>query len=259
LIQCETGLLSVTGSPEEPAKAGISIADIAAGMYAYTAILTALYERERTGEGTHADVAMIDALGEWMSQPYLYARYGGQPPPRSGPRHASIAPYGPYQVKDAATVFIGEQNEREWRTLCQDVLADPALAEDPRFHTNSQRVRNNATLTELIETALAASSADEVTARLDRTGIANARLRDLHEFATHPQLQARDRWRPVQTPNGEALSLLPAAHVEGRECAMKPVPAPGQHTAALLREFAPVPAGAENTRRPDSRATSDRT
>lgn len=243
LVQCESGFLSVTGTPETPVKAGASIADISAGMYAFTGVLTALYERERTGAGTSLEVAMLDALGEWMSQPYFYGRYGGTPPPRTGARHASIAPYGPYRAGDGAVVFIGVQNEREWATLCSDVLARPDLAEDPRFVRNSRRVQNDAELTTLLEAALAHLTADQVAHRLDEVGIANARLRTMAEFAEHPQLQARDRWRDVDSPVGPLRSLLPPVTVPGREPAMGAVPAIGQHTDAVRAEFAPLIAG----------------
>ncbi|MCU1606870.1 MAG: hypothetical protein JWP46_3335 [Modestobacter sp.] len=238
LVQCEAGFLSVTGTPESPAKAGISVADISAGMYALTGVLTALYERERTGAGTSVEVAMLDALGEWMSQPYFHARYGGSPPPRTGARHASIAPYGPYRAGDGAQVFIGVQNEREWAVLCSDVLIRPDLVDDPRFVTNPRRVENDAELRVLLETALSGWTADQVTERLDEVGIANARLRTMAEFAEHPQLQARDRWREVDSPAGPLRSLLPPVTVPGREPAMGPVPAAGQHTDAIRTEFA---------------------
>src|SRR5215469_946856 len=171
LVQCEAGLLSVTGTPDTPAKAGISVADIAAGMYAYSGVLTALYERERTGAGTTIEVAMLDALGEWMSQPYLYTMYGGQPPRRTGARHASISPYGPYQAGDGQ-VFLGLQNEREWAVLCRDILRQPALATDPRFAANTDRVRHDDELTAIIEASLAGMPADEVADMLDVAGIA---------------------------------------------------------------------------------------
>jgi crotonobetainyl-CoA:carnitine CoA-transferase CaiB-like acyl-CoA transferase len=214
-------------------------------MYAYTGVLTALYERERTGKGTSFEVAMLDALGEWMSQPYLYTRYGGTPPPRSGARHASIAPYGPYRTGDGATVFMGVQNEREWAALCADVLGEPELAGDPRFNRNSRRVENDAQLTVRLETALAQLSAKQVIARLDEVGIANARLRTMAEFAEHPQLAARDRWRDVGTPAGPARSLLPPVTVRGREAAMRAVPDVGEHTEAIRAEFGPVAADAQ--------------
>jgi itaconate CoA-transferase len=239
LVQCEAGFLSVTGTPEAPAKAGASVADISAGMYAFSGVLTALYERERTGAGTDVEVAMLDALGEWMSQPYFYARYGGSPPPRTGARHASIAPYGPYRAGDGAQVFMGVQNEREWAVLCADVLARPDLVDDPRFVRNSRRVENDAELRVLLEAALAGLTAEQVTARLDEVGIANARLRTMAEFAEHPQLAARDRWRDVDSPVGPVRSLLPPVTVRGREAAMGAVPAVGEHTDAIRAEFAP--------------------
>ncbi len=238
LVQCEAGLLSVTGTPQSPAKAGISVADISAGMYACNGVLTALYERERTGKGTDVEVAMLDALGEWTSQPYLYATYGGTPPPRTGARHASISPYGPYRAGDGAQVFIGVQNEREWAVLCAHVLGRADLAEDVRFARNPLRVAHDAELRELLEQALSSLSAEQVTARLDEAGIANARMRTMHEFAEHPQLAARDRWREVATPVGPVRCLMPPVTVPGREAAMGAVPAVGQHTEALRAEFA---------------------
>jgi len=246
LVQCEAGLLSVTGTPEEPAKAGISVADIAAGMYAYSGVLTALYEREKTGTGSTVEVAMLEALGEWMSQPYLYTVYGGQPPRRTGARHASISPYGPYQTGDGQ-VFLGLQNEREWAVLCREILRQPDLADDPRFATNTDRVANDDELTAVIEEALARMSADEVTALLDSAGIATARLRTPAEFAAHPQLSARDRWRTVDTPSGPVQALLPPVTVPGREPAMGAVPALGEHTAAVLAELGLAELGLEGT------------
>ncbi len=236
LVQCEAGLLSVTGTPDTPAKAGISVADIAAGMYAFTGVLTALYERERTGVGTSLQVAMLDALGEWMSQPYLYAVYGGEEPRRTGARHASISPYGPYAAADGQ-VFLGLQNEREWAVLCRDILARPELIEDPRFATNTDRVTHDQELTAIIEAVLRDLIASEVEARLDAAGIANARLRTPAEFAAHPQLAARDRWRDVGTPGGPVRALLPPVTVSGREPVMGDVPALGQHTAEILAEL----------------------
>jgi crotonobetainyl-CoA:carnitine CoA-transferase CaiB-like acyl-CoA transferase len=236
LVQCEAGLLSVTGSPDEPAKAGISVADIAAGMYAYSGILAALYERERTGEGSSLDVAMLDALGEWMSQPFYYSVYGGQPARRTGARHASISPYGPYAA-DGGQVFLGLQNEREWAVLCEKVLGRPELADDPRFATNTDRVEHDGELTAIIEAALVAIPADQLATALDAAGIANARLRTPAEFAAHPQLAARDRWREVGTPGGPARALLPPVTVPGREAAMGAVPAVGEHSAAIRAEL----------------------
>jgi itaconate CoA-transferase len=238
LVQCEAGLLSVTGTPEVPCKAGISVADIAAGMYAYTGVLTALYERERTGRGSTFTVSLLDALGEWMTQPYLYTVYGGQEPRRTGARHASISPYGPYQAR-GGEVFIGLQNEREWAVLCDKVLARSDLITDERFTTNPDRVKHDDELTAIIEDVLASMTPDAVVARLDAAGIASARLRTPAEFAAHPQLAARDRWREADTPGGPVRALLPPVTVPGREATMGAVPALGQHTEAVLAEFLP--------------------
>jgi itaconate CoA-transferase len=240
LVQCEAGLLSVTGTPDEPAKAGISVADIAAGMYAYSGVLTALYERERTGQGTSFDVALLDALGEWMSQPYLYSVYGGQPARRTGARHASISPYGPYAVP-GGQVFIGLQNEREWAVLCERILHRADLVTDERFRTNPDRVAHDGELRVIIEEALRSVPPDELVSLLDEAGIANARLRTPEEFAAHPQLEARDRWREVDSPGGPLRALLPPVSVPGREPAMGAVPALGQHTAAVLAELGMTP------------------
>jgi itaconate CoA-transferase len=236
LVQCEAGLLSVTGTPEAPCKAGISVADIAAGMYAYSGVLTALYERERTGRGSSFEVSLLDALGEWMSQPYLYTVYGGQEPRRTGARHASISPYGPYLD---GKVFLGLQNEREWAVLCEKVLARPDLVADPRFAANPDRVAHDDELTAIIEGVLGTMTPDEVVTRLDAAGIASARLRTPAEFAAHPQLAARDRWREAGTPAGPVRALLPPVTVPGRPAAMGAVPALGQHTEAVLAEFLP--------------------
>jgi crotonobetainyl-CoA:carnitine CoA-transferase CaiB-like acyl-CoA transferase len=238
LVQCEAGLLSVTGTPDVPCKAGISVADIAAGMYAYTGVLTALYERERTGRGSSFTVSLLDALGEWMTQPYLYTVYGGREPRRTGARHASISPYGPYQAC-GGEVFIGLQNEREWAVLCGTVLARSDLITDERFATNPDRVKHDDELTAIIEDVLASMTPDEVVARLDAAGIASARLRTPAELAAHPQLAARDRWREAGTPGGAVRMQLPPVTVPGREAAMGAVPALGQHTEAVLAEFLP--------------------
>ncbi|WP_330234017.1 CoA transferase [Nocardia sp. NBC_00508] len=236
LIQCETGLLSVTGTPDEPVKAGISVADIAGGMYAYTGILTALYERERTGEAKALEVAMIDALGEWMTQPIYYTTYGDHPPVRSSAHHASIAPYGPYATGDGGQVFLGVQNDREWARLCEEILGRPDLIADERFAHNSDRVAHRPELKSLLERAFASSTAHEILAALDDAGIANGCLRTPAEFAAHPQLAARDRWRTVDTPQGSVQALLPAVTVPGREALMGAVPALGEHTAAIRAE-----------------------
>jgi crotonobetainyl-CoA:carnitine CoA-transferase CaiB-like acyl-CoA transferase len=237
LVQCEAGLLSVTGGPDAPAKAGISVADIAAGMYAFSGILTALYERERTGRGTDVDVSMLEALGEWMSQPVNFTVYGQHPARRTGARHTSISPYGPYTVAGGGQVFIGIQNEREWAVLCQQILGRPELSTDERFATNVDRVAHDAELTAIIEAALAGFPAGQLTDRLDAAGIANARLRTPQEFAEHPQLAARDRWRQVDTAHGPVQALLPPVTVPGREPLMGPVPALGQHNEAIRAEL----------------------
>jgi len=236
LVQCEAGLLSVTGTPDTPAKAGISVADIAAGMYAFSGVLAALYERERTGTGAAIEVAMLDALGEWMSQPYLYALYGGEAPPRTGARHASISPYGPYAAADGQ-VFLGIQNEREWAVLCREILGRPELIDDPRFATNPDRVGHDDELAAIIEAAIRELSVADVESRLDAVGIANARLRTPAEFAAHPQLTARQRWRDIGTPGGPVRTLLPPVTVAGREPTMGDVPGLGQHTTAILAEL----------------------
>lgn len=236
LVQCETGLVMSTGTPDAPAKAGVSIADIATGMYAYSGILTALYDRERTGNGASLHVAMIDALGEWMSQPAYFSRYGAEPPRRSGAKHPSIAPYGPHRTGDGE-IFLGIQNDREWTVLCRDVLGNPGLATDPRFRTNDDRVANRAELTAIIERAFAGRDADEVVDLLERHGIANARLRTPEEFTRHPQLAARDRWRPVEVPGGVMDALLPPVAVAGQEPVMGAVPVLGRHNAAIRAEF----------------------
>ena len=238
LVQCEAGLLSVTGTPEAPCKAGISVADIAAGMYAYTGVLTALYERERTGRGSSFAVSLLDALGEWMTQPYLYTVYGGREPRRTGARHASISPVRPVPAY-GGEVFIGLQNDREWAVLCERVLGRPDLVADERFATNPDRVKHDDELTAIIEGVLASMTPDEVVARLDAAGIASARLRTPAEFAAHPQLAARDRWREADTPAGPVRALLPPVTVPGREAAMGAVPALGQHTESVLAEFLP--------------------
>ncbi|GAA1684744.1 CaiB/BaiF CoA-transferase family protein [Microbacterium lacus] len=236
LIQCEAGLVSVTGSPDAPAKVGISIADIAAGMYTYSGVLTALYEREKTGAGQVFEVSMLEALGEWMAQPYFYARYGGADPARAGARHASIAPYGPMACRDG-TVFLGVQNDREWAALCRDVLNRPDLAEDHRFVGNTGRMAHRQDLEDVLAAAFSGIRVDEAEARLDAAGIANARLRTMQEFADHPQLEARRRWRDIATRSGVVRATVPPVTVFGREPLMGPVPAIGEHSEQIRAEF----------------------
>ncbi|WP_028935788.1 CaiB/BaiF CoA transferase family protein [Pseudonocardia spinosispora] len=236
LVQCETGLVASTGTPDEPAKAGVSIADIATGMYAYSGILTALYDRAHTGRGASLHVAMIDALGEWMTQPAYFGRYGGEPPRRTGARHPSISPYGPHRTGEGA-VFLGVQNEREWAVLCRDVLLRPDLAGDPRFATNDERVTHNDELTSIIEQVFADLDAGQVVERLDRAGIANASLRTPADLTRHPQLTARQRWHPVDTPQGGIEALLPPVTADAWDPAMGAVPALGEHNRSIRAEF----------------------
>jgi itaconate CoA-transferase len=235
LIQCETGLLSVTGTPETPAKVGISIADISAGMYAYSGILLALYQREQTGAGSNFEVSLFEALGEWMAQPAYFTAYGSNPPPRSGASHASIAPYGPFLAEDEKTVFLGVQNEREWRTFCERVLEYPELSTDERFRTNTRRVANREPLNTTIQEVFSHLRAEQITARLEDAQIATAHLNSLQEFWEHPQLQARQRWREVDSPVGQVRALLPPITMQNVEPRMGPIPAVGEHTVAILR------------------------
>jgi itaconate CoA-transferase len=237
LIQCESGLVSVTGTADAPSKAGISIADIAAGMYGYTGILTALYQRERTGKGTAFDVSMFEALGEWMGFPAYFTNYGGTAPPRTGAAHATIHPYGPFAAGDGKTVFFGIQNEREWANFCATVLERPDLIADPRFDSNSHRDAHRQDLSEVIGSVFSRLTAVQVVERLDRAQIANARLNTMQEFWEHQQLAARDRWREVDTPKGRIKALVPAVTMKNVEARMDPVPAVGQHTRAILDEL----------------------
>jgi itaconate CoA-transferase len=236
LVQCEAGLVSVTGTEETPSKVGISAADIAAGMYAYSGILTALYHRERTDEGATLEVSMLEALGEWMGFPAYFTAYGGKQPPRTGARHAAIAPYGPFEAGDGV-IFLGIQNEREWEKFCQMVLDHPGMANDPRFDTNSKRVENGEDLDEAIEGAFKNLSTDEAISRLEQAGIANARMRTVQEFVDHPQLEARDRWREVDSPVGPLRALLPPVTTYSYEAAMRPIPDVGEHTTTILEEL----------------------
>lgn len=246
IIQCEAGFLSVTGTKDNPSKGGVSVADIAAGMYTYSGILAALLQRARTGQGATLEISMLEALGEWMSQTHLYAVYGGRVPNRTGGEHASIAPYGPFPVAEG-TVFFGLQNEREWVKFCTQVLERPEMAQDPRFTPNARRVENRLELHRIIRKVTAAITAEELIARLDKIGIANARMRDMLAYDQHPQLKERDRWRAVQLPDGTAHGLLPPSLPVGMEPQWGPVPTIGQHTNAVLTEFlgAPTPTGAD--------------
>ena len=237
LIQSESGFLSVTGSADEPAKAGCSIADIAAGMVAYSAILAALIERGRTGKGKRIDVSMLESMVEWMGYPLYYAFDGAEPPPRSGAAHATIYPYGPFPAGDGAVVMLGLQNEREWQVFCERVIERPALATDPRFASNAARTTARDALHAIIVAAFAGLSAAQVEARLDAAQIANARVNTMSEVWAHPQLQARGRWTTVDTPSGPVPALLPPGVRLAADVRMDAVPALGAHTDALLGEL----------------------
>jgi itaconate CoA-transferase len=237
LIQSEAGLLSVTGTPEEPCKAGISIADIAAGTYAYSSILAALLQRQRTGRGSHIDVSMLEALGEWMGFPMYYAYQGAPPPPRSGAAHATIYPYGPFAAGDGRTVMLGLQNEREWKVFCDKVLGQPGLANDPRFDTNAKRNTHRDELKSIVLAVFGQLSAEQVIARLEEAQIANAHVNTVADMWQHPQLKARGRIAQVDSAAGPLAALLPPGVHSGFDYRMDPIPAVGQHTEAILREL----------------------
>jgi crotonobetainyl-CoA:carnitine CoA-transferase CaiB-like acyl-CoA transferase len=240
LIQSEAGFLSVTGTDADPVKAGCSIADIAAGMYAYSNILAALLQRQQSGRGQHLDISMLESLVEWMSYPLYYAFAGATPPPRSGASHATIYPYGPFVAGDGKTVMLGLQNEREWTVFCDKVLRQPALAQDPRYSSNSRRSAARDELRRVILDAFAQLTAAEVVQRLDEAQIANARVNDMHDVWDHAQLRARRRWRDVGTPAGPIPALLPPGFADADDDAsprMDAVPALGEHTDAILAEL----------------------
>ena len=237
LIQGEAGFLSVTGSKDEPAKAGSSIADIAAGMYAYSAILSALLLRGRTGEGSHIDVSMLESLAEWMGYPLYYAFEGAEPPPRAGAAHATIYPYGPFKAGDGRDVMLGLQNEREWQAFCETVLEEPALAHDARFGNNALRNQHREALRHLILDRFAAMDSHEVRRRLDRAHIANADVNTMHDVWSHPQLAARHRWAEIGSPAGPIPALKPPAASDAFEYRMDGVPRVGEHNAAILAEL----------------------
>ena len=237
LVQCEAALVSVTGTQETPSKAGIAVADIAAGMYAYSGILAALFRRERTGEGAAVEVSLFEALAEWMGFPAYYAMYGEKEPPRSGASHASIAPYGPFACAGDEVVFFGIQNEREWEKFCGVVLEQPELTSDERFSSNSDRLDNRDALDGEIERIFGRLTAEEVIEKLEEAGIANARLRSVREFLDHPQLEARGRWREVDSPSGPLRALFPPGLPTDIEPVMAPIPEVGEHTAAILSEL----------------------
>ena len=237
LIQSEAGFLSITGTPETPSKAGNSIADIAAGMYAYTNILAALLQRGKTGKGSVIDISMLEALSEWMSFPMYYAYKGAEPPPRNGASHATIYPYGPFKAGDGKTVMLGLQNEREWVQFCEIVLENPALAQDERFDRNFKRNERRAELLEIIDACFCKLSSEQLIARLEKAQIANAHLNDMAGLWKHEQLKARNRWTEVDTPNGSIAALLPPGLNDSYDYRMDPIPAVGQHTDAILKEL----------------------
>ncbi len=237
LIQSESGFLSITGTPEEPSKAGCSIADIAAGMYAYSNILAALIERSRSGEGKRIDVSMLESMVEWMSYPLYYAFDGQSPPARTGAAHATIYPYGPFPAGDGRVVMLGLQNEREWQVFCAKVLQRPELAADPRFDSNARRTAARQALHAIVVDAFAALTAEQVVARLNEAGIANANMNTMADVWAHPQLQARARWTEVDTPAGAIPALLPPGMSRTDGPRLDPVPALGAHTDAILSEL----------------------
>ena len=241
LIQSESGFLSVTGTPDEPSKAGCSIADIAAGMYAYSNILAALIQRGKTGEGSRVEVSMLEAMAEWMSYPLYYSIDGAAPPPRSGAAHATIYPYGPFTAGDGKVVMLGLQNEREWTIFCEKVLLQPELIADPRYASNLKRTAARAEVKALVERAFAGLDAEQVLARLDAAGIANAHVNQMHDLWRHEQLQARGRWVQIDSPAGPLPALLPPGLPSNVQPRMDAVPALGQHTSGILAELGYAP------------------
>ena len=237
LVQSETGVLSVTGTADTPSKVGISIADIATGMYAYSGILTALLQREKTGNGGRVEVTMFEALGEWMNYPLYYAHFGGAAPARTGPDHATIVPYGGYRAGDGKNVMLGLQNEREWATFCDKVLGQPSLAADPRYDSNSKRNDRRDEIAAIINKVFSSLTTEQVVEKLDAAGIANARMNTPEEVWNHAQLKARNRWRKVGSPAGVIPALLPPATLPDFEARMDPVPAIGEHTERILADI----------------------
>ncbi|MBU3589890.1 CaiB/BaiF CoA-transferase family protein [Polynucleobacter sp. 80A-SIGWE] len=237
LIQSEAGFLSVTGTPETPSKAGNSIADIAAGMYAYTNVLAALLQRGKTGKGSTIDVSMLESLGEWMSYPLYYAYEGAAPPPRNGASHATIYPYGPFKASDGGTVMLGLQNDREWVLFCEVVLGNQALAKDERFDKNFKRNEKRDELLSIIDACFSKLTTEQVIAKLDEAQIANARLNDMQGLWNHEQLKARDRWVQVGSPVGSIPAMLPPGSNSSFDYRMDEIPSVGQHTNAILGEL----------------------
>ena len=248
LIQSEAGFVSVTGSPDAPAKAGCSIADIAAGMYAYSGILSALLQRSKTGRGSRIDVSMLESMTEWMGFPMYYAYAGATPPPRAGAAHATIYPYGPFEAGDGRSVMLGLQNEREWAAFCATVLQQPELASDPRFQSNALRVANRPALQAIIGQVFQGLSAEQVLARLDEAQIANARVNQMHDVWAHPQLAARERWTTVDSSAGPLPALQPPGSHSDFEPRMDKIPALGEHSASILGALGYAPEAIEQLR-----------
>lgn len=251
LVQGESGLISATGTAADPVKVGISIADIAAGMYSYSAILAALYRRERTGEGASMDISMLEAMAEWMNHLLYYTEYGGEQPARTGLQHSMIAPYGSFPTKDDKAILLAVQNEREWHSFCSTVLSDESLEDDARFATMGRRVANRAVLEELISNRLLESNADDLTALLDLAKVASAQINNISDLVRHPQLAARDRWRTVESPVGTLKTLLPPAVLDGTTPRLDAIPALGAHTDDVLQWL-----GYSETERAEMRARS---
>ena len=237
LIQAESGLISITGTPEQTAKVGCSIADISAGMYAYSNILAALILRGKTGRGCRIDVSLLETLVEWMTYPLYYTFEGAPPPPRTGAAHATISPYGPFTAGDGKTVMLGLQNEREWAVFCEKVLERPDLIADQRFSSNLRRIAAHEELDAIITGVFSKLAAEQVVERLDAAQIANTRVNEMHEVWAHPQLKARKRWVEIDTPGGRVPALLPPGIPEGYTARMDGVPALGEHTDAILAEL----------------------
>ncbi|TKA33804.1 hypothetical protein B0A50_00641 [Salinomyces thailandicus] len=237
LIQSESGFLSVTGSPGQPAKSGISIADISAGTTAFNNILAAIIQRGKTGRGSRLDVSMLECMAEWMTFPMYYASDGAAPPAMSGAEHASIYPYGPFDTGGGGTVMLGMQNEREWQIFCREILDQPDLVHDERFANTAVRSKNRKQLREIIQAAFSNMDADTVLDKLQAAGVANAKLNDMAGLWAHPQLKARDRWTQVDTPNGAIPALKPAGASAGYDVRMDPIPSVGEHNEAIFREF----------------------
>src|ERR1700757_185612 len=237
LVQAEAGVLSVTGTKDTPSKVGISIGDIATGMYAYSGILTALYQREKSGKGTRIEVTLFEALAEWMGYPLYYTHFGGTPPARTGPDHATIVPYGRYQTGDGKSVMLGLQNEREWTVFCEKVLLQPELAQDLRYDSNSKRAAKRAEINALIGKAFAALTSEQLIERLESSGIANSRMNSPDQVWEHPQLKARNRWREMDSPVGPLATLLPPATMADFEARLDKIPALGEHTEPILAEL----------------------